>query len=656
MAPKLRIAIGLVFLAIFLTSVVAVPLAVAQSSSPEELRCRIVKRTPRCLVVKHSHPRVRLVIRHGQRDVTLHRDRHFRVVRVTRQYVVLRAARPQAVKSLSVSAPTGSGSYAVGANLTVSWTTGQAASAGEFGVWARSAAGGWYVAKLVPASGGSSFSTSLALDVPTGSGYQAIVAWRARAGSGSWGRFGTSPGAFSVVAPAPAPTPTPTPAPTPTPTPTPAPTPTPMPVPTVTPTPMPTPTPTVTPSPTPTVTPSPTPTVTPSPTPTVTPIPNAAHPRLVLTADDILAIRAAIAKGEEPVSSSYRSFMQWLLPSALQDSPNVYLGPYTGGDLSTMRQVFDRLSIDGGRARDVGIAYALTDNESCAAKTREYLMAWATGNTPTSYNDAPMSDTGQLQSYGAFSFAYAYDLTYNSSVYSDADRAVITSYFRRFASALQTCHADTLDSPQMNYPDDYSGTYTWDSSKHFSIYDWYVGSNFVLLIQAASLGLAYDADDQQMLDVIMTDQTNVLRVDNAIKHALSPRNDGDGQGTTPVPQVQVLKQYVEGRGGMFDYMTYSTRIAGVLVQMGDNLGYDMTTSRARLRTSWTYMARFFGPGAQPNFNPLDQVNLDACLPRFALAYKEFGDQRFLDILRSGYWPDYWEPQLLGPIMVTHTVR
>jgi hypothetical protein len=311
------------------------------------------------------------VIRHGQRDVTLHGDRHFRVVRVTRTTVVLRAARPQAVQSLSVTAPTGSGTYTVGAGLTVSWTTNRAASGGEFGVWARSAAGSWYVAKLVRASGGSSFTTSLTLSVPAGGGYQAIVAYRASAGSGSWGVFGTSPGAFAVTAAAPlslsvtaptgsgtyavganltvrwatsqavsagefgvwarsaagawyaakllpasgaasystglplsvpagsgyqaivayrasagsgswdsfgtspgtlsvvAPTPTPTPSPTPTskPTVTPTPTPTPTSKPTVTPTPTPTPTRTVTPTPTPT----PTPTVTPTPTPTPTP-------------------------------------------------------------------------------------------------------------------------------------------------------------------------------------------------------------------------------------------------------------------------------------------------------------------------------------------------------------------------------------------------
>ena len=101
--------------------------------------------------------------------------------------------------TLTVTAPTGSGSYAVGAALTVSWAANVAVSSGEFGVWARSSGGSWYIGKLVAASGGTSFTTNLTLSVPAGSGYQAIVGWRPTAGSGSWSSFGTSPGSFTVT-------------------------------------------------------------------------------------------------------------------------------------------------------------------------------------------------------------------------------------------------------------------------------------------------------------------------------------------------------------------------------------------------------------------------------------------------------------------------
>jgi len=100
--------------------------------------------------------------------------------------------------SINITAPTGTSSYAVGADLTVSWTTSSAASSGEFGLWARSPGGGWYAAKLVPAGGGTNFTTLLTLDVPPGGGYEAIVAWRATAG-GAWSSWGTSPGSFTVT-------------------------------------------------------------------------------------------------------------------------------------------------------------------------------------------------------------------------------------------------------------------------------------------------------------------------------------------------------------------------------------------------------------------------------------------------------------------------
>ncbi len=100
---------------------------------------------------------------------------------------------------ITVTAPAGSTTHYQGSSLTVSWTTSPAPTAGEFGVWARSAAGDLYIERLLAAGGGTSFYTFLVLDVPLGSGYQAIVAWRPTAGSGDWVSFGTSPGSFTVT-------------------------------------------------------------------------------------------------------------------------------------------------------------------------------------------------------------------------------------------------------------------------------------------------------------------------------------------------------------------------------------------------------------------------------------------------------------------------
>jgi len=95
--------------------------------------------------------------------------------------------------------PTGRRRCPVGSSLTARWTTSAATSSGESGVWARSTAGSWYLGKLVPARGGSSFSSALTLRVPAGGGYQAIVGYRSTVASGAWGSFGTQTGSFGVT-------------------------------------------------------------------------------------------------------------------------------------------------------------------------------------------------------------------------------------------------------------------------------------------------------------------------------------------------------------------------------------------------------------------------------------------------------------------------
>ncbi len=66
--------------------------------------------------------------------------------------------------SLTVTAPTGTTTYAQGGLLTVSWTTSEAAASGEFGLWVRSASGSWYGGQLVAASGLAAYSSTLTLD------------------------------------------------------------------------------------------------------------------------------------------------------------------------------------------------------------------------------------------------------------------------------------------------------------------------------------------------------------------------------------------------------------------------------------------------------------------------------------------------------------
>ncbi len=386
----------------------------------------------------------------------------------------------------------------------------------------------------------------------------------------------------------------------------------------------------------------------------------ATHPRLVLTRSAITAIRARLATKAQPQTGAMSVF-KIRLSNCLSDSPSVYHGPFRGTSLSTARADFAKLEKDGSKARDLGIGYVLTGSKRYATQARRFLLAWANGNTPTTIDDWNAKNAGQLQSTGDFSFAYAYDLTYGSGVYSSADRAVIRSWFHRCIAAVQSCLRPTLKDYYFSHPDrtDMKGTYEWDSSRHYSLYDAaLVGSDFTALIQAASLAMAYDTGDKATIYKVMTSTSNPLGVRKILRSALTPHNDGDGAGTNPVPQKEVYKKYVSGRGGMFDYMTYNTRICSVLADMAAHLGWSdasVKAARAKLHTSWAYMAVYFPPSARRSFNPKDTINLTADLPRFTLAYHDFGDPRFLAVISSHDRSHYTEPQLLGPITLTHSI-
>lgn len=407
-----------------------------------------------------------------------------------------------------------------------------------------------------------------------------------------------------------------------------------------------------TPRPTPTVTPTATPTV----TPTVTPTPAGGSPSLILTQAAIDAIRARIAQGLEPQTSAFSSFMSGPVAHAMVANPIVFAGPLAAGGVgSDLELALDR---DGQYARDLGLAYVLTGDTSYATRARAFLTAWAQGNTPTSFSDTGDKWGGSYQAHGAFMFAYAYDLTYNSSAYSDADRAAIASYFRRFVDTLDSYNTKLRSEWVITHPD-YTQPYQWDASKSYHVYETYVGSDMALLQQTARLAMARTIGYQAAVDSILNDSSNILGLQSMAKAALSPRNDGDGvSGAGAAPHIYVYAQYVAGRGGMFDYMTYNTRIVNVAYDLAVNAGWNATKSaevKGRLQKTWTYFGRFFGANAESDFNPTDVISKNACLPRFSLAWRDFGDQHFADILNSGARSNYYEPQLLGPVTLTHSI-
>ncbi|HQJ97770.1 MAG TPA: alginate lyase family protein, partial [Thermoleophilia bacterium] len=378
---------------------------------------------------------------------------------------------------------------------------------------------------------------------------------------------------------------------------------------------------------------------------------------LILTTSDIDAIRARLEARLEPESSAWRVFLSARVKPALSGDPGVVAGPLTSGGVgSTLELALDK---DGGAARNLALAYAFTGDTSYAAKARAYLLAWAAGNTPTTCEDCGDKWAGSYQAHGAFMFAYAYDLIYDSGVLSRADMTIVESWFRRFVDALDTYNVQLKNEWVITHPS-YTLPYAWDASRSYNVYDDYVGGDRALLQQTARLAMARVIGYTSVVGDILDCSTDVLCLDSMSKSSLTPRNDGDGVSghASPTPQVNVYKKPISGRGGTVDYMTYNTRLDAVMFEIAENSGWNAgksATLRTRLRNAWDYLARYFGPDAEPAFAPNDTPSASACLPRFALAYREFGDSSYLAVLNSGDRSTYYEPQLLGPVTLTHSI-
>ncbi len=387
-----------------------------------------------------------------------------------------------------------------------------------------------------------------------------------------------------------------------------------------------------------------------SPPPSPAALADAWQPRIVLTPGEIDAIRARLEQGDEPWASAWRHFRDDYVARALSDPAPVEPGPYRGR--GEIHDAFRALDTASRRARDLAIAYAVTGDEDYGKRARDILVEWAAEAEPTRPRHYRSLDTGQLQSWGAFSFAYAYDLTRGGELYSEADERLIDDYFARFIVALREALEELAHDPSVGT--DWRRPYEWSETLTYRFEDRVIGGTFSLAIQNALVALAIETGDDGTLDAVLADPANPLRADRAIRHALRPDNDGDGRIAGSAPQVAILKTYRPERGGTVDYMTYNARLATLLCEATESVTPELgRSSRAMLRTSWLYLARFFGHDARPSPNPTDHVDLRACLPRFVPAAQAVRDPRLTDVLRWGDEARYYEPQFLGPVTLTH---
>ena len=428
----------------------------------------------------------------------------------------------------------------------------------------------------------------------------------------------------------------------------------------VTPTLTPTTTPTVCPTPTATPTVSPTPTATPTVSPTPTPMPTVADdsPDLILTPAAIAKVRAAIAAKQQPYYATWAAF-QTRVTAAMSSTPAVFVGPAAASaNTSTIQAMFDK---DGKAARDLALGYALTSEQTNAQKVREYLLAWAHGNHPSTVTDMGGDGLGGTYvSHGLFMFAFAYDLSKSSQVYTAADRALIESWFGAWADDLTTFLTATETSSLFSDLTKRS-QYEWSGNSTFTyrFVERYWGGDRPSLTLVAQLALAIESHYTKVLDRLLDPaSTYTFTVAHVIQHGSAPDNDGDGQGTARVPQVNILKAGANdnpGRGGCVDYMTYNERAQSILYEMAANQGRATQTERDQVHQSWVYLSRYFGSDAVPSPAPNDVISMNVDVPRMQQALHLFGDPCFasdVNVYTASISGWLWEPHFLGPTILT----
>ena len=371
---------------------------------------------------------------------------------------------------------------------------------------------------------------------------------------------------------------------------------------------------------------------------------------LLMTSRDVARVRAHIAAGARPWSSAWSSFKP-AVSQALAASPKVWTAKSAAsGPSSGVQAAYDR---DGHDARDAAIGYALTRDAADARKAKEFLLAWARGNTPLTYAGMKDDMGGTYLSHGLFGFALAYDLTKSSAAYSAADKATMRDWFSRTAGALQTfLNAAGKDWVIGHRPD--MRPYEWSDPRGFTYSRWerYVGGDEPVLTSVAQLACALEAGDSGRVRAMFR-SGYVFRVPQIIRAGSAPHNSGDGCGTRPVPQVCIMKPGSgnnPGRGGCVDYMSYNERGQAVLFELARAAGRATPAMRREIHHSFTYLSRFYGPGARKSPAPNDTVNAAAGLPRMQIARHLFGDSAFAADVRGK--TDLDEPQFLGPVILT----
>jgi hypothetical protein len=293
---------------------------------------------------------------------------------------------------------------------------------------------------------------------------------------------------------------------------------------------------------------------------------------IVLTTDaDLENARRRIQQADTPFVDVWKKVR--LLAEECQTLPPT---PYRGSDHEGYFRVGTR---DGGRARNLAVAFRLSGNRRFADKAQELLLAWAADEQQYPFSlKSPSHSAGLVVGRVAVLFTDAYALLYDR--FGPAERQRIERWFAAMADAIRTSREIWVRGALPKHPPPYLGRQYFNN--HLSAHT----------MGLAAIGFA--TANEELVAYALTDRRNPrnLRrlIDGAIVGSRRDLYKADPtltQGAANPKRGEIYDRYriVQGKG--LHYCELQLRLLMVTALMAENNGhaFDFFAYRSRDRQS-----------------------------------------------------------------------
>lgn len=156
------------------------------------------------------------------------------------------------------------------------------------------------------------------------------------------------------------------------------------------------------------------------------------HPRILVTPEEVTAIKVDIAGKVQPRLSAW----EHLQSQAQLDLKEKIAPPYTGNDTLSY---YSHALLPMRRATELSLAWLVDGTPTYAAKAKEILLTWARATPLPGANpsiDYRFPNAGMDVTRGTIGFIYAYDALYNDL--SPAERSDVEAWFRSLLPVIYT--------------------------------------------------------------------------------------------------------------------------------------------------------------------------------------------------------------------------